>query len=371
MMDHKIGYPAAAVHWHVDADHHSYPSAAFNAIVSAHGFRVLLHRSLTGVREELRPESLGGERILWSELVECRFLIVRRLDTDAIVMAEESHGDVTVSVASDDLAAARNILSELAKALPAAPIASERVLPLTFWYCGNDGPATTTRNVELVAWDTVASNYSASTNAALAALIESAAPAKDGGRLLLWHGAPGTGKTYAIRALAWAWRQWCRFECVTDPERLFDRGNYLMEVLLHDEEKDNKWRVLVLEDSGEMIGIDAKNRLGQGLSRLLNVSDGILGQGTKIMILITTNEDLGKLNPAIMRPGRCFSEVEFRRFDADEANQWLGGSGYDRRIEGQHTLSELFAIVNGRRYDPQTAKVGFRPEPCVLTGRAI
>jgi hypothetical protein len=238
MTDHKLGYPAGVVHWHVDPDNHSYPSATFHAIVSAHGFGILLHRNLTGVREELRPGSLTGQRILWSETAECRFLIVRRPDTDAIVMVEENHGDATVSVASNDLETARNIISEMAKALPAAAISSERVLPLTFWYCGNDGPATTTRNVELVAWDTVASNYSASTSVALAALIQSAAPAKDGGRLLLWHGAPGTGKTYAIRALAWAWREWCHFECVTDPERLFDRGNYLMEVLLHDEEKD-------------------------------------------------------------------------------------------------------------------------------------
>jgi hypothetical protein len=128
---------------------------------------------------------------------------------------------------------------------------------------------------------------------------------------------------------------------------------------------------LVLEDSGEMIGIDAKNRLGQGLSRLLNVSDGILGQGTKIMILITTNEDLGKLNRAIMRPGRCFSETEFRRFEAEEAIQWLRSSGCDHLVEGSRTLSELFATANGRRYDPQTAKVGFRSERYASTGWAI
>ena len=41
------------------------------------------------------------------------------------------------------------------------------------------------------------------------------------------------------------------------------------------------------------------------------------------MILITTNEDLGKLNPAIMRPGRCASEIEFSRFTPEEANRWL------------------------------------------------
>jgi hypothetical protein len=38
----------------------------------------------------------------------------------------------------------------------------------------------------------------------------------------LWHGEPGTGKTFAIRALALAWKEWCRFEYVIDPVQLFE-----------------------------------------------------------------------------------------------------------------------------------------------------
>jgi AAA+ superfamily predicted ATPase len=39
-----------------------------------------------------------------------------------------------------------------------------------------------------------------------------------GGRLVLWHGEPGTGKTSAIRALANEWRDWADFQFITDPE---------------------------------------------------------------------------------------------------------------------------------------------------------
>jgi len=35
------------------------------------------------------------------------------------------------------------------------------------------------------------------------------------------------------------------------------------------------------------------------------------------MILITTNEEIGKLNNALTRPGRCFSEIGFERFGVD------------------------------------------------------
>lgn len=39
-----------------------------------------------------------------------------------------------------------------------------------------------------------------------------------GGKLVLWHGEPGTGKTYALRTLAWEWRDWCDFHYVIDPQ---------------------------------------------------------------------------------------------------------------------------------------------------------
>ena len=38
--------------------------------------------------------------------------------------------------------------------------------------------------------------------------------------------------------------------------------------------------------------------VGQGLARLLNVCDGMVGQGLRILILLTTNEDLGTMHPA-------------------------------------------------------------------------
>ncbi|MFI5352831.1 MAG: DUF5925 domain-containing protein, partial [Candidatus Binatales bacterium] len=253
MIDERPGYPADAVQWHVSADNRNYASAVFQWHVARYRFSVLLHHKLAGFREKLRPDSIGGERIFWSELLEWRYLIVRHTDADALVMVEENEGDVTVTVAANDLEAARQTISDLSKALVLVPIGSDPALPIDFWYYGPEGPMTTTRKIELVSWDEIASNYCADTRAGLTALVEGFKPAKNGGRLLLWHGEPGTGKTYAIRALAWAWREWCRFECVTDPERVFESGNYLMEVLMrpdYDEEKDGKWRVLIVEDSG-------------------------------------------------------------------------------------------------------------------------
>jgi MoxR-like ATPase len=49
-------------------------------------------------------------------------------------------------------------------------------------------------------------NYSSRTSEAIGGLLTGFKPTA-GGRLLLWHGRPGTGKTFAIRALAWEWKE--------------------------------------------------------------------------------------------------------------------------------------------------------------------
>ena len=79
----------------------------------------------------------------------------------------------------------------------------------------------------------------------------------------------------------------------------------------------------ILEDTGELLAADAKERTGQGLSRLLNVVDGLIGQGLRVLVLVTTNETLRSLHPAVSRPGRCASQIEFAAFTADEAAEWL------------------------------------------------
>lgn len=367
-MEKSLGYPASAVRWNVNAERVDYAETVFHAILATNGFSVLAEQELVDAREEMRPESVQGQCILWTEHEYSRSLVARWPDGDATILISQSPGFSNVWVASNDLAAAREIIAKIDRSLPRKAPNGDTVLPVTFWHLGNEGAETTVRQIELAKWIDIASNYAGDTRRRLASLMEGFKPVKSDGRLLLWHGQPGTGKTFAIRALAWAWREWCRFEYVIDPEQLFDRGSYLTEVLLNCRPDPSgqgvdrkKWRLLILEDSGEMIGADAKSRVGQALSRLLNVSDGILGQGTKMMILVTTNEDLGELNCAIRQPGRCLSEIEFRRFDLEEASAWLRCAGCDFPSDGPRTLSELYAIRKGRDLVPAPRKIGFGP----------
>jgi len=44
----------------------------------------------------------------------------------------------------------------------------------------------------------------------------------------------------------------------------------------------------------------------------MDVAIGMLGQGRKVLVAITTNEDLRQLHPAVVRPGRRLAGLRLR-----------------------------------------------------------
>ena len=225
--------------------------------------------------------------------------------------------------------------------------ANDDTIEVDFWQTGQGGASTTSRRIDAPAWDDITLNYPGEVAAAIDELTV-ARPDPEGGRIVLWHGPPGTGKTTAIRSLAREWRSWARFQVVLDPEPVLGSAATLMQVLLDDDDVAD-WRVLVIEDADPIVRADSSGS-GMGtsttLSRLLNVGDGIVGQGTKVLVLLTTNEQPERLHPALRRPGRCWSSLHFRRFTRTEAAGLVDGplpSGDD------FSLAEL----KGRAVDEQ------------------
>ena len=263
-----------------------------------------------------------------------------RLSGGELALIDSGHNHVRIEVAAETTQGARRAAAQLRRALESEPASPERV-SVAFWMRGEWGGDTRHREIDAPSFEEIADNYAGAVRDALAQLIALRAP--DRGRLILWRGEPGTGKSHALRALVRAWAPWCSAHFIMDPDELLGRGGaYILDVLTWDGGDEDHWRLLILEDAGELIAADARSVAGQALSRLLNVADGLLGQGTRTLLLITTNEPVRRLHPATRRPGRCLADVEFTALAVEEANRWLAARGHRRRVRTPTPLAELF-----------------------------
>ncbi|MDR1851366.1 MAG: ATP-binding protein [Propionibacteriaceae bacterium] len=236
---------------------------------------------------------------------------------------------------------------------------STNTVPMRLWNAGSHGPNSVGRDIEAPLWDEICANYPRNVAPKLAELMGLVHPESGvSGKLVIWHGLPGTGKTTAIRALMREWAPWCSSHYVADPEIFFASAEYISDVMTSndgdsdcccDDDDDDcqakKYRLVIAEDCDEFIGANARVQSGSALGRLLNLADGILGQGSDVVILLTTNEDIDSLHPALIRPGRCMSKIEFGAFSTDEAQAWLGDE--HELPNPRPTLAELFEARSG------------------------
>lgn len=295
---------------------------------------------------------------------------------EVLVIVDISNKWISLALASNDKQAIDQTIEWLKEVFPPEPDEIDGKVKVRFWYITTSGPKHVIRTISVPDWQKIEDNYDTDTLKDLEFLIKDYKP-QAGGQLIILSGVPGTGKSYYLRSLLYMWKDWCSAEYVLDPENLFGGAQgYMADLVLRnsyddefdyvsDEEDRNKWKLLILEDSGDLLRSDASDRVGQqGLSRLLNLVDGLIGQGLRVLVLITTNEDFDKFHPAVSRDGRCAAAIKFNPLSREKAERWMNGSS-PKLPEGKErfTLAELYALTKGttvKKLEKESAGLGFK-----------
>lgn len=245
-------------------------------------------------------------------------------------------------------------------------------------YLGDHGPVLNRQFIRAPKWSEVRTNYPGSVRDDLERLMKIKEPWKHG-RLIIMHGPPGTGKTYGIRSLLMEWRDRFNFIVITDPEKFTANPSYYYGVASeiadmparaiypsHDHDTEEKKKVekhhlFILEDTADLLLESNRATHGDKIGKLLNMTDGLFGQGREDGFLLTFNENAEKIDKAFLRPGRCLLNTKFPPFESKDAEAWLLNYGIRFSPGGQMTLAEMYAKVNGLVVGHQEpARMGFR-----------
>ena len=159
--------------------------------------------------------------------------------------------------------------------------------------------------------------------------------------LLLFHGAPGTGKSTYIRYVIHCLNKRVIFlspraaGSLDSPE--------LITLLLQ-----NPNSVLIIEEAENLITSRDSNN-NHGISMLLNLSDGILGENLGIQVICTFNTHITNIDKALLRKGRLIGSYEFKPLSVSKSKVLLDELGVtDYQPYQPMTVAEIYHVQSNQ-----------------------
>jgi len=170
--------------------------------------------------------------------------------------------------------------------------------------------------------------------------------------LVLFHGLPGTGKTFYIRHLL-------REMALSNKRVIYMPPNMVDHLVepafmtfltqtVNGYSAQGYFCVLLIEDAEPLLITRATENRIQGITNLLNMTDGILNDMLKLQIICTFNVELKQLDPALLRPGRLIARKEFKALNELDANLLAQRLGINFRFRKPTTLSEIYAKLKDK-----------------------
>ena len=179
------------------------PLALARLAALAPRYRFSVARTVPG--RQLPRDILPPESVLVSHYEGAEFTRAwaRHADLGILITAHDGFTELVSLAATWDEASAGAAGPQAACKEPVTD-----TLAACLWLMGRQGPTRSMKQFQSPAWEGVRQNYPSSTRTRIDALVADGVP--DGsGRLLLWHGPPGTGKTSAVLGLLQSWKKWC------------------------------------------------------------------------------------------------------------------------------------------------------------------
>lgn len=171
--------------------------------------------------------------------------------------------------------------------------------------------------------------------------------------IILLHGDPGTGKTSYIKYLT---------SLIKEKDVLFvppSMAEMISEPSIIPFLMEQKNSILIIEDAERIISDREGKGSPAGVSNILNLTDGILGDCLGIQIIATFNMRRENIDQALLRKGRLIAEHKFQKLNIDETNKLLKHLGKDYVATESMALADIYNIdVEVFKTNKQN-KVGF------------
>lgn len=171
--------------------------------------------------------------------------------------------------------------------------------------------------------------------------------------IIVLYGDHGTGKTTYIKSLT---RQIPEKDILFIPPSM---AEMLSEPSIIPFLMDHRNSILIIEDAEQVIGDRRGKASSAGVSNILNLTDGILGDCLNIQVIATCNIPREKIDPALLRKGRLICEHRFDKLNVEETNILLDHLNKGVKSNEGLSLADIYNIDVEMYRSSEPKRIGF------------